>query len=400
MLDRPSLGKALLTCPQLLGVGFKSLRAGFDFLIELGIPRARAARLVERFPHILKYSVEGNLRPAADFLQRELGLSQEQLARLVEREPGCLQLSVERNLLPTCSYLIDAADMTSDQLGKLVSTNPRVLQMSVAKKLKPKLAWMSELGVPQHKLARLLVSYPLLVSYSLGKLQDAERLLVEELRVPRNRLASVLLHCPQLFGLSANKVEQNVAYLTTRLGLTAEEMGVLAWRYPRALTYTIDNNLEPKLAYLTDDMEFTREELRREVLQYPLILGYSLERRIRPRYQHLLKCKVQVVARGQGKDCGAPTGASLTEPTAIASAEASAQAALTLAPPLHDKLALMPKRSRPRASGSVVDVAKTESGPDQDARRMIGLRSMVTPADAVFYARSYTDTVPQTNTPE
>ena len=100
MLDRPSLGKALLTCPQLLGVGFKSLRAGFDFLIELGIPRARAARLVERFPHILKYSVEGNLRPAADFLQRELGLSQEQLARLVEREPGCLQLSVERNLLP------------------------------------------------------------------------------------------------------------------------------------------------------------------------------------------------------------------------------------------------------------------------------------------------------------
>jgi hypothetical protein len=38
-MPRESLGKALVTCPQLLGVGIDSLRTGLEFLRALGIPR-------------------------------------------------------------------------------------------------------------------------------------------------------------------------------------------------------------------------------------------------------------------------------------------------------------------------------------------------------------------------
>ena len=38
-IARESLGKALVTCPQLLGVGIDSLRTGLEFLRSLGIPR-------------------------------------------------------------------------------------------------------------------------------------------------------------------------------------------------------------------------------------------------------------------------------------------------------------------------------------------------------------------------
>ena len=38
-MPRESLGKALVTCPQLLGVGIDSLRTGLEFLQDLGIPR-------------------------------------------------------------------------------------------------------------------------------------------------------------------------------------------------------------------------------------------------------------------------------------------------------------------------------------------------------------------------
>ena len=85
-MARPSLGKALITCPQLLGVGLASLRSGLDFLYSLGLSRESAAKVVERFPHILKYSVETNLRPSADFIRRELGLSPAELAALVIKE--------------------------------------------------------------------------------------------------------------------------------------------------------------------------------------------------------------------------------------------------------------------------------------------------------------------------
>lgn len=91
-LPQKNVGKALLTCPQLLGVGVPSLRSGLEFLCEVGIPRERIPRVVERFPHILKYSVECNLRPSAEFLRRELCLSEAQLAEIVEKQPACLQV--------------------------------------------------------------------------------------------------------------------------------------------------------------------------------------------------------------------------------------------------------------------------------------------------------------------
>ena len=97
-LPRKSLGKALVTCPQLLGVGIASLKSGLEFLCSLGITRDACSRVVERFPHILKYSVEANLRPSADFLKRELAISPSQLAFVVEKEPACLQ--VAHSLVP------------------------------------------------------------------------------------------------------------------------------------------------------------------------------------------------------------------------------------------------------------------------------------------------------------
>jgi hypothetical protein len=219
-MPRRSLSKALITCPQLLGVGLPSLRAGLDFLSELGIPRARITRVVERFPHILKYSVEANLRPSADFLQRELGISQRDLALVVEREPACLQLNVERKLVPNCSFLMQEAGLTSKQLGMIVCKNPRVLCMSVRNTMEPKLEWLKGVGVEQSKLARLLLSFPLLLSYSIPKLREGEEVLVDRLHVSRIDLPQVISKCPQLLGLSARKIEENAVYLRTRLGLT------------------------------------------------------------------------------------------------------------------------------------------------------------------------------------
>lgn len=298
-LTQRGLAKALLTCPQLLGVGVPSLRSGVEFLCELGIPQERIPGVVERFPHILKYSVECNLRPSAQFLRRELHLSEGQLAQIVEQQPACLQLHVERNLLPTCSYFMDRTQMTSKQLGALIHRNPRLLSAAIGKNLEPKFRWISGLGVPQDKVAGLLRSYPLLLSYSLTKLRQAEDVLVQRLKVEPGAVGGILIRCPHLFGLTVEKILANGAYLQQALGLSAPEMADLIKRYPRALTYSRVNNIEPKLTYLRDDMNFTAVESGKEIFEYPLILGYSLEKRIRARHQHLIECDVSVRPRGR-----------------------------------------------------------------------------------------------------
>jgi len=296
-MPRESLGKALVTCPQLLGVGVGSLRTGLDFLRGLGIPHPRVATLVQRFPHILKYSVETNLRPSADFLRREVGLSDGELQQLVEKEPGCLQLSVACNLMPTCGYLLEDLGLSRQQLRTLVSKNPRVLSMSLRSNLMPKVQWMLDIGVPTSKLAALLVSYPLLISFSLPKLREGEAVLVQNLGVAAEGLGGIMVKCPQLFGLRAEQIERKAGVIASELGLTREQLSTLTERYPRVLTYSLPDNLLPKIQYLAREMEFELADLSLEIVEYPLILGYSLEKRIKARHEHLAKCNVLVRPR-------------------------------------------------------------------------------------------------------
>ena len=161
-------------------------------------------------------------------------------------------------------------------------------------------------------------------------------------------------------------------------------MYVYIVRYPRALTYSSGSNLGPKLAYLRQELHFSQQELSEEVFEYPLLLGYSLQKRIMPRHAHLMLCDIDVRPRAsirlQGtqrrdkpnKKKNAARAGMLEEHQAALQeyqaepAGASGRGTRTLGE------IVLPSQGRKNEGGK-------ERKKKGDSRRVIGLRSMLTP---------------------
>jgi len=267
---------------------------------------------------------------------------------------------------------MEHAGITSEELGHLISKNPRILSMSIPSNLEPKFEWIQEMGVPFSKMGGLLKAYPLLLSYSLPKLQQGQAVLKMQ-GVSDADMGSVLMKCPHLFGLTTDKIESNSRALADTLSLSPHQLAEIITKYPRALTYSLCDNLAPKLAYFKSVMRFDEEELSEEIVAFPLILGYSLDKRIRARHEHLIKCDIAVFPRSTPRPKRTTQYATQSPPP----------------PPPRPAAAVGSVRAvrglkRGGGGGGGVEVQRHD---EEKVSRRIGVRSMLTPCDDVFYAR-------------
>ncbi|EKX34964.1 hypothetical protein GUITHDRAFT_118808 [Guillardia theta CCMP2712] len=188
---------------------------------EIGFTRAVITKVVRRFPHILKYNLDRNLRPTLSFLETSLDFDRHEVRSLLEKQPAVLQLSVEENLHPKVFFMVRELGLMRDDLKKIFLANPMLLTLSLANNLKPKIAFFKKefdvsLLLPcfsclallttcsdqleATEVAKIVKLHPPFLTYSQDNILNTSAYLTG-FGIPRSKMRTTMLHCPQLFGL-------------------------------------------------------------------------------------------------------------------------------------------------------------------------------------------------------
>jgi len=107
-------------------------------LKELGV--TDIGKVVTRLPNILYYSIEDNLQPTVEYLEK-LGVTD--IGKVVTKLPAILSYSIEDNLQPTVEYLTNECYATISDIEK----RPALVSYSLDKRIKPRHAFLLKKGV-------------------------------------------------------------------------------------------------------------------------------------------------------------------------------------------------------------------------------------------------------------
>ena len=214
--------KAIERNPRLLvtsGVGYdgsKRNAGGEDvekyLTTELGLAESAVTRLKRANPTIFQFSVEGQIRPVADYLvllfaattgggeltQVQLAKARKLAGKVVKTCPAVLGLSVASNLMPKLNFLKARCGLDHLALAKIVDTYPELLGLSLSLNIQPTIDYLSNI----------------LLDCSAEDLPDDA---VEEdfamwLEDAQEPLRKCISRHPQIFGLSIENLRSKVSY--------------------------------------------------------------------------------------------------------------------------------------------------------------------------------------------
>ncbi|KAJ0041435.1 hypothetical protein Pint_26836 [Pistacia integerrima] len=171
-VDKKQWAKVIFRCPGLLSHSRQKVQAVINFLLELGLSGNSIGKVLTRYPRIVSYSVEDNLRPTAEYF-KGLGVN---VAIVVHRFPVSLWLSIEGNLKPVTKFFYERGFSVED-IGTMVSRLPNLYALSLTGSLIPKWEFFLTMGYSKSKL----VKFPQYFSYSLEQRIKPRFALVKEL---------------------------------------------------------------------------------------------------------------------------------------------------------------------------------------------------------------------------
>ena len=205
--------------------------------------------MIARFPQVLGYSLEENLKPTVQWL-RDLGLSKAEVAKVIARFPQVLSCSIDENLKPTVRWLRDLG-LSKAEVAKVVGRHPPVLGYSIEENLKPTVRWLRDLGLSKAEVAKVIARFPQVLAYSLEE-----------------------------------NMKPTVRFLRDR-GLSRGEISKVIVSWPPIVALSIENNLKPKVRQLLKWFSF--EHVRALFVRNPCMFGLSLTRWLR-RSEVLKQC--------------------------------------------------------------------------------------------------------------
>jgi len=133
---------------------------------RFGLDDTRIARMCRNRPELL-YSNTTTLEDKADSIQTVLSLSEEELSNLVSKFPTILCFSIEENLRPKLRYIRTRFELDEEALKNLVLKAPSLFGISEAT-IEEKLQFYSNL-VGEREAKRMVVKSSNLLRQSLEK---------------------------------------------------------------------------------------------------------------------------------------------------------------------------------------------------------------------------------------
>ncbi|XP_031254718.1 transcription termination factor MTERF5, chloroplastic-like isoform X4 [Pistacia vera] len=186
-VDKKQWAKVIFRSPGLLSHSMQKVQAVVNFLLELGLSGDSIGKVLTRFPRIVCYSVEDNLRPTAEYLKR-LGVN---VAIVVHRFPAILCCSIEGHLKLVTKFFYERG-FRVEEVSYMVSRFPNLCGLSLTESLIPKWEFFLTMGYSKSEL----VKFSHYFGYNLEQRIRPRFALVQELGLKiRLNLMLVRLHC-------------------------------------------------------------------------------------------------------------------------------------------------------------------------------------------------------------
>ena len=177
---------------------------------EVCVNTWQIAKVIAKFPRVLGYSIEANLKPAVEWI-KGLGLSQSQVAKVIATFPQVPGLSIEANLKPTVEW-IKGLSLSQSQVAKLIAKFPPVLSTSIEANLKPTVEWIKGLGLSQSQVAKVIAACPSVHCLSIDANLSVKHLLLQQY-FPGVQAAKLLAQAPRLWSYRYARLEHRLAVL-------------------------------------------------------------------------------------------------------------------------------------------------------------------------------------------
>ncbi|KAL2636368.1 hypothetical protein R1flu_007847 [Riccia fluitans] len=172
-VERKRWPRILVSFPHMLTYSQSKTALIFNFLLQVGFTEAGIGRVFNRFPHIVGYSVEGKLRPLAEYFH-SIGI--EDFSHIVMRSPQTLGLSLECNIKPTVEFFLSLGFKMEELVFVLVRF-PQILGLNVEHNLQPK--W--DFFLRMNRSRSELVDFPQYFGYSLeNRIEPRYKVVVEK----------------------------------------------------------------------------------------------------------------------------------------------------------------------------------------------------------------------------
>ena len=206
--------------------------------------------MVLLLPAVLGYSVEDNLAPMLDWLQKRLDLD-DAIEEDGATATAVLGYSVEDNLADA-RLATETPRPGRRGIEENGATATAVLGFSVENNVAPKLEWLQRrLDLDEAQLKKVVLRFPSLLACSVE-----------------------------------DNMEPKLDWLQTRLGLDDEQLRKMIVALPALMGYSIEDNLEPKLDFFERELlGGSRAELRNFLVNNPATVSRSLERCYRTRLE-------------------------------------------------------------------------------------------------------------------
>ncbi|KAM7279559.1 hypothetical protein ACFE04_006693 [Oxalis oulophora] len=323
-LDKMKWPKVIYHSPVLLTLSRHKIQSTVDFLTEMGISEQKIGKILTKYPNILLYSVENNLRPTAEYF-RSLGVD---IAMLLYQAPSVFGLSIDSNLKCVTNFFLDKG-FSIQEIGTMVSRFSPLYNLGLVQSLIPKWEFFLTLDYPRSELVKV----PSYFGYSLEKRIKPRYALVKEsvaklplslvLFTSRSKFEKALktkiakmrpnedskvpqlcgyslsenfiptmtfleglgvdktqwLKSPSVFVLSIESNPKPVTEVFLKKGLTVEEIGTMVSRFEPLFCYGLVQILISKWEFFLT-MDYPKSEL----VKFPRYFGYNLEETIKPRY--------------------------------------------------------------------------------------------------------------------
>jgi hypothetical protein len=290
-IDQKAAGRTCLVANRLLTFSLETLETKLDWLqTKLNINKMQLRKIIKRRPHVLAYSIEGNLEPTLDSIQYCLELSDEELTKMVVRQPDLLsknfsdeKMSARVSLLQEM-LRIEEGDIVS--LRKVVMASPYILYWRDDCMMETQQWLRRRFDLRDGRIAQMCRNRPMLLSAKVDTLEEKADWLQRELNLHDEELSKMISTAPQLLTYNMEeKIKPMLDYLKGTFGLDKAELKDLLLRYSNLFTLSIQNNLEPKREFYSNLVG--KAVASEAMLRKPNLFSVGLKTRLRPRLAEL-----------------------------------------------------------------------------------------------------------------
>ncbi|KAJ6694843.1 CGI-12 PROTEIN-RELATED [Salix koriyanagi] len=259
-----------------------------QFLKSYDFQDTHIAKLIEKWPAVLRSRTEDNLKPKFDFFITN-GFVGQLLPQLVVLDPVIFRTSLDTSIKP-CFELLKRFLKSNENILAALSRAPFLMSFSFNATVRPNLDLLKKQGVTADRVAKLLLSQPRSLQHSNDRMVYAVNYLKQLGIEPHKRM---YIHALTVIARMNESAWRKKIDMFKSVGWTEEEVLWAFKRYPCLLLIS-EEKIRSMMDFFLNNMKLERQT----IVANPALLKYSFGNRVLPRCNVLKVLKSKTLIKG------------------------------------------------------------------------------------------------------